>query len=1098
MARITENSGSTFISKGGELGIQVHSNVTWNFTLDGNGNWLKIKNQVGEQVNSITGKNDSIITLVAKENEGDENRSCYGYCDSEQYDSPTEHDATVKIFQFGSYFYLNGVSAVTLSVQSAVTNPYTFVVDTSYNVNDIVVTVTGNSSIVQDKTLTQNSFAISFYDNEDETAKTATVEFRKDNKLVGKLSITQRKAVYYFEINSEDVDVNDTIGVSGGEKRYWIDTNYKESDVTYTISITGGTEGDTIESERYRHNTSYSINIKSNSLETGKTIKINFKGRDGKQLHYIQIAQQAESYTFTINPTAVTAQASDISCETDITTNYTTEMLNAITFDRGGASWLTNPRIDGTKFKADLTPNTATTANSTTVTFKRNGNTIATFNVTQNGIAESFKWNDVDTQNYQITGVVNTGTTKTLNYTNTYQNLSESHDEMFENVSLSSINGNGQLSFTVKNNTGDSRTGIIKIKNNGTEIGYQVTVQQDGTNYYLRFPNTTATSKTETVEYTATSVTVAIETNAPELTTEKTGIVDSISTATTSMTINFSTNTGTSQREGTAKVSYGGSALTVTIQQTPEPVYEWKWNDGSTAATSSYTYNTQSSLVFGATTTYVDVNYYVENDTVSWMRNVSISSDGKQVTIGNLDAYGEEQEQREHRFTICCSSTTINPVTLGYLTIQQSPKPFFKWWNSSTAITTTDVNYNGATLTSGYTTNYTSLLFTSNQSWCTTAVTSTGVSATLTANSDTANTRSATITVKNGSTTVGTWSITQQKKPEDKYLWIIATGQTTASTLNVTNAGTSLSYDILTNYEQSELDGFTPTKPSWITNVKLTKSTLKLTFDVAANPVGASSRSDNVVIGGLTVTVSQVAGEAFKANLNVNNSTSPANISNTATTFSISTLPNSDSLSYTIKVDSTEVITKTGSYGPTNYTCGENTATTEVTYTVRVYSGSTVLETVTIKQNGKPTPTTRRVTLNIVGSTNVQIANNTGVDVSLDLRGESTVGYFDDIFVDGPIDVGAYQTIEQVSVYGSSSRYDISSTASSINLTLKLKDGNNDSDGYECTLTYDSSNYLKNNFSGGWCEFNEISFPITPGTSDITLTLTINDLNIHE
>ena len=309
MARITENSGSTFVSKGGELGIQVKSNVTWNFTLDGNGDWLKIKNEVGEQVNSITGKNDSIITLVASENEDSEDRECYGYCDSEQYDSPTEHDATVKIFQFGSYFYLNGVSAATLSVQSTVTNPYTFVVDTSYNVNDIIVTVTGNSSIVQDKTLTQNSFAISFYDNEDETAKTATVEFRKDNKLVGKLSITQN-AKEVFKVNLKINNSTSPNNIGSAVTSFSISTTPNDNSKSYTIYV----NGTSFTSATGNYNGSYICGVNPDESERtftvtceDETVTIKQNPKYVAQTRIVQVAGSGAQWSVNMTPSRVTA-----------------------------------------------------------------------------------------------------------------------------------------------------------------------------------------------------------------------------------------------------------------------------------------------------------------------------------------------------------------------------------------------------------------------------------------------------------------------------------------------------------------------------------------------------------------------------------------------------------------------------------------------------------------------------------------------------------------------------------------------------------------------------------------------------------------------
>ena len=87
MDGITQNSGSTFIADGGELNIKVCSNVAWEFALCGNtNNWLSIKNDFGEKVQSLKGRNTKFVTLVAEKNESEAYRYCSGFCESNQYD----------------------------------------------------------------------------------------------------------------------------------------------------------------------------------------------------------------------------------------------------------------------------------------------------------------------------------------------------------------------------------------------------------------------------------------------------------------------------------------------------------------------------------------------------------------------------------------------------------------------------------------------------------------------------------------------------------------------------------------------------------------------------------------------------------------------------------------------------------------------------------------------------------------------------------------------------------------------------------------------------------------------------------------------------
>ena len=466
---------------------------------------------------------------------------------------------------------------------------------------------------------------------------------------------------------------------------------------------------------------------------------------------------------------------------------------------------------------------------------------------------------------------------------------------------------------------------------------------------FFKWKNNSTAITTTDVSYNGDTLMSGYSTNYQNLSFTSNQSWCRVTNTSASVTATITANDSTSNtRTATITVKNGSTTVgkwTITQQKKPEAKY-FNWSNGSTAITTdNVSYNGETKTT-GYSSNYESLSF---TSNQSWC-TVSYTSTSVTATI---TANSDTANTRTAIITVTNGSTTV-----GTWSITQQKKPeakYFNWSNGSTAITTTDVSYNGATLISGYSSNYESLSFTSNQSWCTVTTASTNATATIQASTNTASTRTAVVTVKNGSTTVGTWSITQQKKPEDKYLWVVSQGQTTATVSNVSNAGGSQELVILTNYSQSELDGFSVNKPSWITNVKLTKSTNKLTFNVASNPVGGNSRSGSITVGGLTIDVSQVAGEAFKVNLKVNNSTSPSNIGSAVTSFSISTTPNSNTLQYTIYVNGTSFTSTTGNYNG-SYTCGANPNESERTFTVTCED-----ETVTIKQNPKYVAQTRIV-----------------------------------------------------------------------------------------------------------------------------------------
>ena len=217
------------------------------------------------------------------------------------------------------------------------------------------------------------------------------------------------------------------------------------------------------------------------------------------------------------------------------------------------------------------------------------------------------------------------------------------------------------------------------------------------------------------------------------------------------------------------------------------PDYYLKWEDGTTSKKT------------------IDVAYSGGNIMVYIKTNVPELITGKTGDFIETVKTGKTTDEKGYIEIRLSENTTMSgrsgTVTVSYdslkltLEIVQEGKLGFVWSDGSTAITTTDVSYEGAELISGYTTTYSDLTITT-PGWCTVTSSSTSVRVTVSENTG-KEPRMNTISVKYGETEVGRWIISQQAK---KYFVWSGTTSSAITTDNVSSEGVELTSNYTTNY----------------------------------------------------------------------------------------------------------------------------------------------------------------------------------------------------------------------------------------------------------------------------------------------------------
>ena len=426
--------------------------------------------------------------------------------------------------------------------------------------------------------------------------------------------------------------------------------------------------------------------------------------------------------------------------------------------------------------------------------------------------------------------------------------------------------------------------------------------------------------------------------------------------------INSSTTAGTGEVTASFNVSgYGTIYGYSSIQVGAAPAKFLKWWDGTTASTHNNASSGGSSQ--GGWTWSVDTNY-IDNEliglttatTQTWLRGGIVRTTG---AIYYVDANPTGSLARSGSISWYSGSTEVLK-----LTVNQQAGPisyYFQWSGGTDTATTQSVTNTGTVLSNTWTSNYTNLTFTTSDSWLSTASTaSTNFQVQVSAQATGAAARTGYVYAKNGGTTVGTWTISQQAGPAPSYYFQWSGGTNTATTQSVTNTGITLSNTWTSNYTPLT---FT-TSESWLTVSNTASTGFRVT--VSAQATGAAARTGYVYAknGTTTVgtwTISQQAGPAPSYYFRWGNGSTTA----TSATTSASTILNGAwSSNYTdlhfTASNSWLTINNTGSSSVGVSVAGQSEGAAARTGYIYAYTGSStsnIVGTWTINQDAGHKPT---------------------------------------------------------------------------------------------------------------------------------------------
>ena len=699
----------------------------------------------------------------------------------------------------------------------------------------------------------------------------------------------------------------------------YLSTNVSDSEISaFTLSVSSDVSWLTITGSDLKNNghIDFSVSENTSTDERNATITLYRHGtsvstasvkQDGAIPKYIYITsegQTSESYTVNSGGTSSKSYV--------IITNYEQSQLDAMTKNK--PDWVNNLSLTTSNVSFGVNAQAiGASSRSGDITF---GGIIITVQQEQ---GEPFK------PNLKVNGSTtpgNIGSAVTTFTITTEPNDSSKQYTIY--VGCAEITTAGTYSYVYNcgaNPETTARTFTVTCESES------VSITQEPKHLSFIWNDTSSSGTSETVEKDITSSTKYFTTNYENLTVTHNGHITgaTINVNDGTVTASYPVNTGITQQEGTVEVKSNGVTIgTYTIKQ-----------NGTAESVTLYLNGTHNSITIGSGETEFNIKVIPSANDFSYNILVSGTTWKSGLTGTSEDTYTcpANPETTARTFTVKVVSTNASDE----LTVTQNAKAYFMWSNGSTAITET-VGSASTSSSKSYTTNYTGLTVSSGGCVTGASISNGTCTANYTANPNTSN-RTGYVNIMKGSTVVGTYTVTQNAKA---YLWITSTGQTTASTTNITSAGTSLSYNILTNYLQSELDGFSVTKPTWVNTVKLTKSTLKLTFNVDENPVASEQRSGNVVVGGLTVSLTQNAGTPFAPNLKVNGSVTNITIANDTSAFTITTTPNSLSKEYVIYVNDSVITTTSGNCTHV-YECGANPGTSSRTFTVKCINDTIVV-----------------------------------------------------------------------------------------------------------------------------------------------------------
>ena len=792
--------------------------------------------------------------------------------------------------------------------------------------------------------------------NPDSMIRTATVTIGYidiDYSVTSETFTQQKRDDLYFVFLPSSANVS-----SGASNSYSISYEASGSTVGSAVTLSSSESWLILNTTQFTADTSGTITFSytANPNRTSRTATITavISGTTSAVFTLIQASQETYFYVSTVSSdnakstsgtsVSFTINSADTSNKTVYyATNYTTSEIQALTFD-------TSSFTDG---------NTATMGTSGTFTFSMNAKsiviggtasvtspvlrvkngttTIGTVNITHNAAAY------FGFEQTSVTDVTGESTTLTNNITT---NIPSSSLSLTSSPSISTYSFNSiRLSYTIPANSSaiNSRTFTLTAKWGSTTL-QSFTVQQNAkVPSFELLPDLVNLTTDAQTGYTYLSTNVSdseISSFNLSVSSDSNWLTITSSSLINNGHINFSISENTSTDERSGKINlYSNSTLkdySIVKQDGAIPKFIYITSEGNTSESYSVNSAGTSSKSYIIITNYEqsELNAMTKNKP-SWVNNLSLttssisfgvdaqsvgaSSRNGNITFGGITISVSQSKGEDFNMTVKINNATspsaisASTSSFGISIATNSSKSYNIYVNGSSFSSATG-NYSG-TYNCGQNTGQTA-------------------------------SRTFSVTVSNSDIS-GSASITQNGVAESVTLYL----NNTHSNITINSGDTSFSVKVVPSandfYYNVKVDGTT----QW-SNLSGTTTN---TYTCGANPTNLT-RSFTVKVESTNsseqFTVIQDGKESFKANLRVNNSTSPDNIGSGVSSFTISTTPNDSSQSYIIKVDSISVTSTTGNYS-SSYSCNANPNTSNRTMTVYVYVGSTVVETVSIVQYAK-------------------------------------------------------------------------------------------------------------------------------------------------
>ena len=643
-------------------------------------------------------------------------------------------------------------------------------------------------------------------------------------------------------------------------------TNYNVYDLTVTCNVegcTGRLDSSGIFKASLTSNDGVERNIVYTVSYNGTPVGVITIVQDAKpeeKYFYLDKATSATTASKTINPTDTTASFS-------YATNYDLNNLTTASTE----SWVQSATFSGTDpGTLSVTFKDTKSSGDARLTIKNGITTLATITISVAVVELKFVWTKNNNSNLEVTA---TTLTVQETYETNYNKLTVSYTNNVSSAVLSSIQGDGQITITLNEN---STTGVVEssvtILSNGIPIGW-LTIKQDAAEEKHFWVNEINTKDYVIPEFEANvscaetpyEVTIITNYNSDSVNFEYGGFLDSVvlSNDLTKVSFTFAVNEGIDR---TAKITfYTGSSLTtastigsISMSQKGVGVKFFYWIEGTNNATTIQIIETAS------TATADEAKY------ISSYPELSLSSEyyGSVVTGFTPSAItqteGDTPATLHIEFTENVSTTTNQSDTIyvkdgntvvGMINLLQYPKgstnDWFRWVINGDNIYELPgyVSKDGYDIEFEFETNIEGLSFycehmdwfdegemphtkeDAGRYYC---------KAKLTANED-EEVRNVVILAMKGQEAFGKLTLKQEATPAEKYIWIVQREQS-AATYDAPYTATSTGFTILTNYTTAELDALrvdkTPQEGTvgtdWITNLVLSK-TNGLKFSVTKN-----------------------------------------------------------------------------------------------------------------------------------------------------------------------------------------------------------------------------------------------------------------------